>query len=678
MIALASAIVSGQDQSLPRFRAGANLVTVDAYVVKDGTAVADLTAAEIEILEDDRPQRIEGFRLIRSTAQGVTTSRQDPLGIQAEREAASDPDARVFVMFFDQWHVSFDGSARSSAPVAALLNRVIDANDLVGLMTPEMPARSMPLTRRTAAIERMVRDTLNWGERDKANTSDPREAEIQMCYPESDPRFPQFRGVAKEMIERRRERKTLEALDDLVGYLGNLRDERKFVMLLSEGWVLFGRNDRLGAVLVEGSLPGPPGVGISGGRISTEGTTAQSTRIFESCERERVTLAFIDHSLEIRELAQRANRANVTFYAVDPRGLAAFDDSIGPVRPATPVQDAQRMTARQTGLRELAENTDGAVVLNTNDVGGGVARMMADLGSYYLVNYYSTNTRLDGRFRRITVRVKRPGVEVRARQGYLAPTEAEARAAGGGAPPDGSAGSVLAPAVSRALDAIAPARGNLPVRIQATGARGTIRAIVELDAVTARQPEWSGGGSVKLTVSPERGGAEQTMTVPIGVGQRSVPIDGLDAPLSPGRYTVRAELAPKNGRLPIQVTTFAAVPAEDAIAGAAMLALRRGPSTGLAYVPTADPRFRRTERLRAEVPLVAEGVTATGRVLTKEGQPLPLIVTFSTRVDAAKSITLGVADVTLAPLAAGDFVLELMLTKDAKTEIAAYGFRIIP
>ena len=108
-------------------------------------------------------------------------------------------------------------------------------------------------------------------------------------------------------------------------------------------------------------------------------------RGFRVCERERSMLAFLDHTVEIRLLAQRANRANVTFYAVDPRGLAAFDDSIGPMRPATPAQDRERMASRQGGLRELAGNTDGAVVLNTNDVKGGVARIMADLGSYYLM-----------------------------------------------------------------------------------------------------------------------------------------------------------------------------------------------------------------------------------------------------------------------------------------------------
>ena len=49
-------------------------------------------------------------------------------------------------------------------------------------------------------------------------------------------------------------------------------------------------------------------------------------------------------------------------------------------------------------------------------------RIAADLSSYYLVGYYSTNAKLDGRFRSITVRVKRPGVSVRARRGYRALT----------------------------------------------------------------------------------------------------------------------------------------------------------------------------------------------------------------------------------------------------------------
>jgi hypothetical protein len=94
-------------------------------------------------------------------------------------------------------------------------------------------------------------------------------------------------------------------------------------------------------------------------------------------------------------------------------------------------------------------------------------------------------------------------------------------------------------------------------------------------------------------------------------------------------------------------------------------------------VPTADPRFRRTERLRVEVPVASDTVTGTGRLLTREGQPLQVVVTVTTRSDD-KSNQVVVGEAVLAPLAAGEYVLELSLTKDGKTEVVGYGFRLVP
>lgn len=682
-LALSALVSASQEQPLPRFRSGANLVAVDAYVSRDGVPVTDLRAEDLEVLEDDRPQQIENFRLIRARGTGGVTTRPEPLGSVAQRDAAADPDSRLFVLFLDQWHVSLGGSARAQAPVSEILTRVISPDDLVGVMTPEMSPQNLNLTRRTAAIDRMLRDNWTWGERDKAITSDPRERDLELCYPD-DPRRPELRGVAKELIERRREMRTLQSLDALVSHLGSLRDERKFVVLLTEGWVLFRRNDRLGGVLGPGSIPGglPIGVGPDGRIVAGRDPRDAAGPGLESCDRERVLLSFVDHEYELRQIAQRANRANVSFYIIDPRGLAVFDDQIGPMRPATPEEDRARLGARQDGVRELAQQTDGAVVLNTNDVRGATARMMADLGSYYLMNYYSSNTKLDGRFRRITVRVKRDGLEVRARPGYLAPTEAEARAAGvaptGG--PGNSGPAAVPPTVARALEMITPARGNLPVRIQAAGGRGSIRAVVELDPVTLKLPEWASGGSVRLTIDSEKGSGpeSQIVTSAVDPGVRSVVIAASGNPFPPGRYIIRAEVTPKAGRISVQASTAAIVPAEAAEVGSGLLALRRGPSTGLAYVPTADPRFRRTERLRVEVPLAAAEYAGTARLLTRTGQPMPLVATYTTRVDAATNVTFGVAEIVLAPLAAGDYVLEVTLTKGRASEVVAYGFRIVP
>lgn len=665
-----------QSAERPRFRAGANLVRVDAYVAKDGVALTDLRPDDIEVYEDDKLQTIEQLELIKARGPIPQTERINPTTVRDMRQDAADA-TRLFTLFFDRFHVGVAGSYHANKPIVQTLDAVIGQDDMVGVMTPEMSPSSITYSRRTTNIERYVTDTWAWGIKDQVASLSPQEQAFYECYPLN-------KDVAGALVARLREQQTLDALDGLVTHLEGLRPERKFVMVFTEGWALYQRDDRLARPL-EDQVPGqePLRVDPLTGTIARPGapdSTKGQTTSYQACERQRAMLAAVDHLLDFRSLLQRANRANVSFYPIDARGLIVFDQPITAGVP--PAADAAWLRRRHEDLRMMAAQTDGLVVLNsTNDIAGAMKRIFADVGSYYLLSYYSSNTRLDGKFRRIRVEVKRPDVDVRARPGYLAPTEAEARAAGGTpVRPSAVLPPPPPPTVTRALDAITPGRGNLPVRIQASGARSSIRAVVELDAATVKLPEWMSGGTLRLTIDPERGtkAATQTITTAIQPGQRSIPIAGTDAPLPPGRYSVRAELTPKSGRLPIQVTTFATVPADTDDLGTGALALRRGPSTGLAYVPTADPRFRRTERLRVEVPLIGDGHTGTARLLTRTGQPMPLVAAFTTRVDEEKAQALGVAEINLAPLAEGEYVLELSIVKDGKTGIAAYGFRIIP
>jgi len=668
------------EEQLPRFRAGANLVRVDTYVSLNGVPVTDLKPDDLQVFEDDRPQRVESLALIEARGPASQGQRTDPTNVRDMRQDASTA-ARLFTIFFDRFHVSVAGSYRANKPIVETLDRVIGADDMLGTMTPGMSPSAITYSRRTASVERMITDHWAWGIKDQVAALSPREAGFEQCYPPS-----LYPGIAASMIARLREQQTLDALDGLVTRLEGLRPERKFVMIFTEGWALYQRDERLGGAL-DGQAPKQEALGTDPltGSIRRPGAPDAQRGLpqgLEACERERVMLAFIDHQVQFRELLQRANRANVSFYPIDARGLIVFDQ---PARFDVPMDvDNAWLNRRHDDLRMMAEQTDGRAVLDTNNIAGAMQKIFVDVGSYYLASYYSSNPKLDGRFRRIRVEVKRENVEVRARPGYLAPTEAEARA--GGVVPERPAGSRAAPppTVTRALDAIAPGRGNLPVRIQAAGGRGLVRAVIELDAATAKQPEWLSGGTLRLTVEPERAGASasalpsQTVTKAIEPGQRSISVDGLDAPLPAGRYLVRAEITPRAGRLPLQVSTFVTVPPESAVIGTAALALRRGPSTGLAYVPTADPRFRRTERLRIEVPLAEPATEATGRMLTREGQPMPLIVTSSSRVDAARPLTLAVADVTLSALAAGEYVLEFTIKTAGQSEVITYGFRLIP
>ncbi|MEP6782343.1 MAG: VWA domain-containing protein [Acidobacteriota bacterium] len=661
------------DQSMPRFRAGANLVRVDAYVSKDSVAIEDLKAADFTVFEDDKPQTIENFQLVKARPPNPQTERTNPTNVRDMNQEVADA-ARVFTLFFDHLFVQIEGSYHAQKPIIETLDKLIGPDDLVGVMTPEISPSAVTYSRRTGSIEKAITDTWYWGGKNRLYEMSDEERALEYCYATHP-------DILAELIGRLREKHTLDALDGLVGHLELLRPERKFVMVFTEGWPLYRPNEALARVL-DGRVPtGDPAATDprTGGFRRNSDDPATGSKTQESCDRQRTMLAYSDHETEFRQLLQRANRANVSFYPIDARGLVVFDTPINWGIP--PAVDQTWMNKRFDDLRSMASQTDGQAILNASDVSKSMQKAFADVGSYYLLSYYSTNQKLDGRFRRIRVEVKRDGADVRSRPGYLAPTEAEARAAGvaiarPGAKPEPP------PAVTRALDAIAPARGNLPVRVQAVGGRNTIRAVVELDPVTAKLPEWISGGTLKLTIEPERltgtsPSAPQTMTLAIDPGQRSIVINGTEQPLAPGRYQVRAEVMARNSRLPLQVTTFTMVPPDAAEVGTGALASRRGPSTGLVYVPTADPRFRRTERLRLEVPLAGEGFTGTGHLLTRDGQSTALIVNFSTRTDEATKQQFGVADLNLAPLAEAEYVLEVTLTKNGKTEVVSYGFRLI-
>jgi VWFA-related protein len=674
------AVLFAQDPQLPRFRAGANLVRVDAYVSKDNVAVTSLAADDFLVYEDDKPQTIAAFEVMHARGPLPASERRDATNTRDMRQQAADA-VRLFTLFFDPRTISMSGAYRVRKPLLETLEKVIGPDDAIGVMTPEMSPSSIIYGKRVDTIERMIEKWWIMGGRDRSADMTPQEEAIAACYPVP-PK--ENAGIAAKMIARIREQRTLDALGSLITHLEGLRDDRKFVMVFTEGWMLYQPDPSVSRNLkgTDGPVPDPIAVDPRTGGLRPLNAPDPQTGMalsLNQCEQQRVQLSQLNHEQEFLQLLQRANRANVSFYPVDARGLVVFDQPTN--FDTLPTTDQARLRHRWDYLRDMAAQTDGQAILDQGDLTRAFQKVFRDLGSYYLLSYYSTNSRLDGRFRRIRVEVKPDGLDVRARPGYLAPTEEEARASSAAT---AAVRNGPPPTVSRALDSIAPARGFLPARLQAAGGRNSIRAVVELDAATLKQPEWIAGGTVRLTFQPESAAGaapsarSQTVTAAIDPGQRSIIVDSGSERLAAGSYSVRAELTARNTRQPIQVTTAVIVPDDASEFGTGLLASRRGPGTGLAYVGTADPRFRRTERLRVEVPLAGEGVSGQGRVLTREGQSTPLAVTFAARVDEPTQKRFGVAEVVLAPLAAGDYVLELTLGKDGKSEAVSYGFRIIP
>jgi hypothetical protein len=336
--------------------------------------------------------------------------------------------------------------------------------------------------------------------------------------------------------------------------------------------------------------------------------------------------------------------------------------------------------SRVQSLRTLADNTDGLAVVNTNDLDTGFQRIADDMTSYYLLGYYSTNTALDGKVRRIKVRVKRDGVEVRARRSYRAATEEEIEQ--GTAQMTAAAAAAPASAVQAALNSIGSSRAGIPLRTAVSYARvgggagrAHVWALAELDPGLLRGDEWAGGGEVDVLLQSADGTKIDRRTGTLAGGQRSLNIDMGEVALPDGELVVRTRVKPTAGGLPVSDTIRLTTAADGDGPGVPVL-WRRGPTTGIRYVATADKQFRRTERVRLELPLSEAVASTSAEVLDRAGKAMNIPVTTAIRSEGA--LTWATAEVSLAPLAAGDYALRLKTERAGKSSEVVTGFRVVP
>jgi VWFA-related protein len=684
---------AGQQEQRPVFRAGANFVRVDVFATKNGQPVEDLKVEEFEVSEDNTPQKVETFEHVKIEGGGDPSTRVEPRTVRESREMAADPRARVFVLFLDTYHVHQTAAYNVRRPLTNMLNRVIGPDDLIAVMTPDMAASDITFTRRTDKVGDMLLRAGMWGQREEVIKRDPIDAMYEQCYPPPAGRSTSV--IAEEMIQRRREKMTLDALEELVKHLGGIREERKAILLVSEGWLLFRPNRSLAEM---GGTPQRPGVYVGpDGRLTTTDSRNMAGTDTYKCDQDRVALAQIDDDRRFRDILNEANRYNASFYPIEPRGLVVFDTDIGPNPPPTLEVDAAMLRNRHDALLTAALNTDGLAVLDSNDIDKGLKRVVADLSSYYLVGYTSTNSKADGRFRSIKVRITRPGVEVRARKGYQAPTETEValRAAAATAPPVSAETAALTKAVA-SLEAIRPSAifrltvssgwwmpAGEPVKGQPQGAEPALWILGEVDAKARGGEDWLQGGEADVALTTEAGTAIVRYTVPIPAGTgrflTRFPRTAEDVWLDPGAYTLRVRAKPAGGGLPTTDTsrlTVPAAPGTDALVLGQPVYARRIGGAAAEDVPTADRRFRRTERIVVEVTTSLAPESVSAELLDRSGKPLPLPVAAAT---AEKDFVRWVrAELTLAPLAAGDYVIRITTRRGSEQVQMLAAFRIVP
>src|SRR6266853_6676902 len=213
-----------QPQQPPTFRAGINFVRVDVIISDNkGNPVADLQSADFDVTEDGKPQKIETFKLVKLDGGIAESFKEPPREIRTdydeESEAARD-DVRLFAIFLDDYHVRRGSSMSVRKQLATFVENNIGPSDMVGVMYPLESTGSVRMTRAHSAVMRGLQQF----------TGRKFEYEPKNQYEETYAHYP------TEIVERIRNQVSLSALKALIVHMGSLKEGRKALVLVSEGY----------------------------------------------------------------------------------------------------------------------------------------------------------------------------------------------------------------------------------------------------------------------------------------------------------------------------------------------------------------------------------------------------------------------------------------------------------
>jgi VWFA-related protein len=415
IVAYASAL-SAQQQP-PTFRAGTDLVEVDVIVRdKSGTFVRDLSPDDFTIEESGARQEIQQFYLRLTDASSLPPG---PAPRVLGPRPADTASSRVFVVIFDDQHLSPAGFKRTQAAAEILFSKYFRSGDIGGVLVHGRIVHDRLTTDREELITavRKAKPNLASNSRMFDAQSWPRLSEIEAvriivnadggvlnqvltraCTEDvSACRFADIavQGKAQKMAaeSRAESSRTLQTIAAALNGLARF-DGRKTILLMSEGFI------------AEESWP------------------------------------------IVHDAVGLAARANARIYTLDARGL---DRPLRTVRDVEPLGTdtmgslLEKMEFGADAINSLAVDTGGFVAKNVNIFDKAIDRIGDDAGSYYVLGYRPT-TAQDGKFHSINVIVKRPGVSVRARRGYVANVrEAATPSTPGGAAPPAAPASAPAP-----------------------------------------------------------------------------------------------------------------------------------------------------------------------------------------------------------------------------------------
>ena len=377
-----------------------NLVQVDAVVTDgQGKHVTDLRPEELEMLEDGKPQKISDFSYVRisrppePTAAATKPNTATPVPGPPSRPLRREQVQRTLALIVDDLTMSFDSVRFTKEALKKFLDEQLQPNDLVAIIRTAGGTGALQTFTSDKRQLYMAVEKLKWVPR--IGNSAQAFANIRQ-ETASIPERNQLDDT-NELDDLNQMRKdlfavgTLGALNYVINGLGEMPG-RKSIILFSDGFQIFSRSEPAG-----------------------------NSRLMDSLQ------VLLDH----------ANRASVVINTMDVRGLVTFgltaadntwNMSLEEIRRRLE-QRRENFFETQNGLNYLAVQTGGLAVRNTNDLDGGIKRIVDDQSGYYLIGYRPDDATFDpvnGRtkFHHLTLKIKRSGkYTVRMRTGFYGVTD---------------------------------------------------------------------------------------------------------------------------------------------------------------------------------------------------------------------------------------------------------------
>ncbi len=394
-LALTGAVLlqTQQPPPAPTFKSTTELVEVDAIVLdKDGNFVSGLTPDQVTILENGKPQKIQQFFMV--------THDLAPGGVVASGDYAGLSESgahRVFVMMFDEAHLSNDSLMRVKEGASGFVREMFSAGDAGGVF-------------------------LNGGMYKGRLTID--KGELLGGIRAVQPAFENRQAILAPFRQWPRIDDEIEAMKiadgglEVVSRIAQKACTDDPQQCQSEG----------GLGNVENLIQQKARLYVRQARMMTDHTMQSLGRIASGLARipGRKTVILMtegfymeEHRSDLELLAAQAARSGITIYSIDGRGLINGMS----INPDVTMMERSRATNFDTGEDApniLTEGTGGFMIRNTDDIKRAFGMIVRDTSSYYVIGYQPDNAAMDGKVRKIEVKAAVPGVKVRARKSYAA------------------------------------------------------------------------------------------------------------------------------------------------------------------------------------------------------------------------------------------------------------------